>query len=396
MKDVKIKNEEWVEIVIERVNNTANLQREVILIVDDAPNNVRLLTRILESVDYPVVIAQDGYEALEQVATHHPSLILLDIQMPGMDGFEVCQRLKADPCTSDIPIIFISALTDIDDIVHALSIGGSDYVTKPFKLKEVLARVENQLTVVRQHRQIAMLREQDRRHFEALDKMKTEFVQMATHDLKNPLGVILGFAEILRDLPVEPTNAGIFAEGLTAIEESVDKMRSLVADMLELAQIQTGVDLTLSPASLAAFLEEALRGFDLLAGQQQIELVFRKPPQDIQIAIDKKRMVRVIDNLVSNAIKYTPQQGRVSVEAEINEDEVIIRVSDNGLGIPPESIPRLFDAFYRVKTREHSEIEGTGLGLSVVKTIVDQHDGEIAVESTLGQGSVFSICLPRC
>jgi two-component system, sensor histidine kinase and response regulator len=370
-------------------------RRERVLIVDDVPANVSLLSRILTASGYAVDTASNGAMALEMVQTTWPDLILLDIQMPEMDGYEVCEKLKADELTQQIPIIFISAMNDTDGIVRALNSGGVDYVTKPFKVKEVAARVQSQLLVVTQRRQIEALREQDRQHFESLDQMRNQFVQMAAHDLKNPLTIILGYAELLRDLRVDDDQRGFLHQSLGAILGGVEKMQLLIADMLDLAKLQTGVGLLLAPVPLAPFLEQCLKNFELLAQNKQITLSLRPPSDRTTLLMDAARLERAVDNLLSNAIKYTRAGGTVTVAAWSDPDYAEIQVADTGLGIPAQDLPHIFEVFFRVQSAEHLKVEGTGIGLPVVKSIVEQHHGQIFVESTPGQGSTFTIRLPR-
>ncbi len=375
--------------------NNDNPPPETILVVDDWPQNVQLLCRILHAEGYTLQTATSGLEALESMRVTQPDLILLDIQMPDMDGFEVFQRLKEDADVCGIPVIFISALKDTDYIVQGLRMGAADYVTKPFQIEEVRARVENQLGLVRQRREIERLHNLERRHYEMLIWMKTEFIQMATHDLKNPLGVIHGYMHLLKEhVSVSPEYTRIYTEAMTGIEHSVAKMKTLVTDMLDLAQAQMGISLDLIQTPVAEFLSVALDGFTVLAQQKGVTLNVTLPPNEVQWSVAPKRMTRVVDNLVSNAIKYTPVGGHIDVTVELTAHDIVLQVADTGLGIPEDDLPRLFDAFFRVKTLDHSTIEGTGLGLSVVKTIVEQHQGRITVESELGTGSIFSVILP--
>ncbi len=365
-----------------------------ILMVDDNLTNIRLLADMLMSRGYQIIQAINGPDALQLAREQGPDLVLLDIFMPKMDGYEVCRKLKANADTRDIPVMFISALSETSNIVHGFEIGGVDYITKPFQYREVIARVQNQLTLTYQRRQIEALRAQDRQYFESLNRMKDQFIRMATHDLRNPLNVILGYTHVLDKLEVAESDRGLREQVSSNIRISVDKMRTLVTDLLDLAQLEMGMQLSFTWVSLADFLATCLSSFHILASQEKVDLIYDPPPDDIRVELDENYMTRVIDNLVSNAIKYTPEGGRVSVTACVEDDDVVIEVSDTGLGIPVEDLPHLFDPFYRVRQDEHQGVEGSGLGLSIVKTIVDQHNGAIQVDSTVGQGSTFRVILP--
>ena len=366
-----------------------------ILVVDDNQANLRLLTDVLSSRNYRVHEALNGPEALRIAQSALPDLVLLDISMPGMDGFEVCTRLKADVSTRDIPVIFISALSDIDDVVRGFEVGGVDYITKPFKFREVLARIASQLTLVRQRQEIEALRRQDRQTFESLNRMKNEFIRMATHDLRNPLNVILGYRSVLQRLTVAEEHRALMDEALQAIDDNVEKMRKLVTDMLDLAQMETSWQFKPAPVSLAGLLEKAVGNFHLIAEQKGITLALAPPTGDTTVIVDASAITRVVDNLIVNALKYTPPGERIAVRAKLRGQHAIIQVGDTGIGIPPEDVPRVFDAFYRVKRPDVPDVEGTGLGLSIVKAIVERHGGHIDVRSKVGTGSVFSVILPR-
>ncbi len=360
-----------------------------ILIVDDSDMNIMILKTVLGKHGFDVVVADNGPTALKIAQAEIPDLIMLDIQMPQMDGFEVCQRLKADCRTQAIPVIFISALDNSEVILKGFEIGGVDYITKPFRFEEVTARVESHLTIVNQRRRIEQLLERERQEFEVINQMKNNFIGTATHDIKNPLFVILGYVKLMERKYGE--NPGI-DEPLNGIRLGVNQITSLVSDMLDLIQLESGMQLDWAKVALAEFLIGAIEGFDILAVEKQIKLSFRPPPADLAVTIDNRWMQRVTSNLISNAIKYTPKGGQVCVSGYEVEGQALIEVSDTGLGIPEEAIPNLFDTFYRVPA--HSDIEGTGLGLSIVKSIIDQHHGHIHVESAMGRGSRFFVALP--
>jgi signal transduction histidine kinase len=365
-----------------------------VLIVEDSSSDIQLLSDILMSRGHRVCAAQDGPTALSLLHTDLPDLILLDITMPVMNGYEVCRRLKADKQTQHIPVIFISGLTDPDDIVRAFDVGGVDYITKPFKISEVLARVASQLTLVSQRKQIEALREQDRQYFESLDRMKNEFIRTATHDLRNPINVIVGYAGMLAEVKAAPPDQLLLQQAVQGIEDSLQKMQNLVTDMLNLVQMEARTTPSMSDIPLVEFLQQCIKDFEPVAQQKGIGLKVSSPPKEVVIPLDPDRMQRVVDNLMSNAIKYTPEGGQIEIAIQVNAEQAVIRITDTGLGIPKDDIPHLFEPFFRVNATTHRGIEGTGLGLSIVKKVIEQHNGQIDVESVLGEGSVFSITLP--
>ncbi len=371
-----------------------------ILVVDDQPANLRLLSDMLNNQGYEVRAAIDGPMALMTAQAESPELILLDVNMPQMDGYEVCSRLKADPATAAIPVIFISGLGETMDKVKAFHVGGVDYITKPIQVEEVMARVESQLTLYRQRRtleeqrrEIECLRDQDRLYFEKLSEIKDQFLRMASHDLKNPIGAIMGYVDIMLHFNQKVDEAKR-EEYLHHIRGAAEQMHRLVMDLLDLAKIETGLALVPEPTLLNGFLRQNVSMFEVPAQQKQIQLSLDLSPEDVTLQMDPARMGQVLSNLISNAIKYTPEGGSVAVSAERQNGYVVIRVRDNGLGIPEKDLPHLFERFYRVKDKAHLASEGTGLGLSIVKALVEQHNGQIQVESRSGEGSVFSVALP--
>ncbi|MFP4322188.1 MAG: sensor histidine kinase [Anaerolineales bacterium] len=240
--------------------------------------------------------------------------------------------------------------------------------------------------------QMQALREQDRRYYEELNRTQSLLMNMVSHDVRNPIGVIKGYVKLLRSNGRTDDELG--QEALGFIESGADRILELVTDLLDLARLETGLALNLEAVSLHHLFEQNLKDFRFSAQEKSIDLVTILPPRDLVLRVDPKRMGQVIANLVSNAIKYTPDGGRVVIQGEQVENGALIKVRDTGLGIPSEEIDHLFDKFYRVKAESHAEIEGTGLGLAIVKTIVEQHEGMITVQSEHGQGSEFTILLP--
>ncbi|GAB5492155.1 MAG: response regulator [Phototrophicaceae bacterium] len=364
-----------------------------ILLVDDVIDNLEMLTDMLENQGHTVKIALDGQEAFTQIAIEQPDIILLDIQMPGMDGYEVCEKIKANPETQDIPVIFLSALSETKDIIKAFDVGGVDYISKPFKFREVGARVASQLKLSRQRKEIELLRERDKQQFESLAKIKNNFLYGTAHDLKNPLTGLMLYTQLLRSTP--PDSQQEITEIANGIELSARKMQSLITDILDLAQMQVGDQMNFIELPLQPILENVVRNFTILAKEKDITLSLSVPEESVSYPIDTSYFERMLDNLTSNAIKYTLNGGKVSISLQNCEDTLELRIADTGLGIPKDDIPKLFEAFYRVKKKSHRKESGSGLGLSMVAAIVDDHNGTIHVESEEGVGSTFIITLPK-
>lgn len=353
-----------------------------ILVVDDTQTNREVMARILSRKKYQQKSVASGEEALISVAQRLPDLILLDISMPGMDGFEVCERLKADDRTRNIPVMFISALDETEDKVRAFQVGGVDYITKPFKIEEVLARVDTQITLSMQRKEII-----------ALSELKDQLIRTVSHDLKNPLHVIMGYAALLIDGGYTTSDEDVSSMS-KHIYSSAERMYTLITNLLELSHLEDSSDLQLAPLSLSNLCADMMPEFEMSAQAKHQTLTVELPPNEVIINGDSMRLGQVLSNLVSNAIKYTPQNGHVRLSISQDNQTVKVCVEDNGLGIPKEAIPQLFNKFYRVNTIEHRSVEGTGLGLSIVKAIIEQHHGQIWVESELNKGSKFTISLP--
>lgn len=371
-----------------------------ILIVDDEPNNLKLLYDLLIDQHFEVRAARDGETALAAVQDNLPDLILLDIKMPTMDGYEVCRRLKENAATREVPVIFISALNQVTDVVKAFQMGGIDYITKPFQLEEVLARVRTHLTLLyqRQHlaiqnEQIEAMRRKDRQRFDKITQMREHFVRAAAHDLKNPLGIIMGYADIMQRLDLvrsEPNLKHIAEE----ISRSSDTMLELVTDILEIMQLQSDYSLSFEDVNLQVMLTEHVEKHRFQALEHGIVITLTMPDAPLLHEVDAQYIQRAFDNLVSNAIKYSPDDTQIEIRLSATDEHTVLEVSDEGYGIDADVIGHLFDPFFRAPIKGKT-IEGTGLGLAIVKEIVEQHRGRITVNSTLGAGSTFRITLPR-
>lgn len=379
----------------------ANSTRKVLLIVDDTPDNLRILSTTLTQQGYEVRCARSGSMALMGARIIQPDLILLDIKMPKMDGYEVCQQLKADAQTSEIPVIFLSVLDETFNKVKAFTVGGVDYITKPFQIEEVLARVQNQLTLRLLQKRLAeqntLLRTLESEMRISLEKEKdlsqrrSAFLSLVSHEFRTPLTTILSSNQILeryRDkLSQEKT-----LNHHRRIQTAVGQMMQLLDEVMLIGQAEAG-KLKFEPKSmnLVAFCSDLVEILQMSATHHQ--LVFASSGSCTDVQMDEKLLGHILTNLLSNAIKYSPNGGTVRLNLVINAESVVFCIQDSGIGIPPKDIPHLFESFERASNV--GGIPGTGLGLAIVRKSVDLHGGQIAVESEIGVGTSFIITLPR-
>jgi two-component system sensor histidine kinase/response regulator len=363
------------------------MTRPTLLIVDDEIINIDILIEALGE-DYAVQVATDGPDALESVRKTSPDLILLDVMMPGMDGFEVCRRLKDDPAARDIPIIFLTALNETANKVMGFSAGGVDYVTKPFQLREIYARVETHLELRRQKRELQQSYDKLRK----LETLRDSLVHMIVHDMRSPLSVILGNLELAR-MQLLPKRA---AECIGSAMNGTETLLTMVSTLLDISKMESGqMTLEFSAVNIRELAGETIRMVAPLRGQRMIALDITE--EVAPFAGDADLIRRVLQNLIGNALKFTDgETGVITVRIEnVTEGKVRVSVRDNGPGIPPEYREKVFDKFCQVEARKQGHMYSTGLGLTFCKLAVEAHGGRIGLESDVGKGSTFWFELPR-
>jgi two-component system, sensor histidine kinase and response regulator len=361
--------------------------RETILVVDDTRANVRLLDHLLRAQGYDVRVALNGEMALASVWEAPPDLILLDVAMPRMDGFEVCQALKADPRSAEIPIIFISAMGETEHKVRAFQVGGVDYVTKPFHSEEVLARVRTHLSLLRASRAQRDLNER----LEQSNEDLKQFAYVASHDLKEPLRTISGFGEILLE-EIGPQLNDAASDYLSRIQNSAERLRRMIDNLLDYSRISSQPR-PFEPVNLGALAREVLADLELRIDELGATVELDDLPW---VLADAPQMRQLLQNLIGNALKFHhPERPPViRIDAALREGRGVISVHDNGIGFDEEHSEQAFQIFKRLHGRDR--YEGTGIGLAVCRRIVQRHGGDIDVRSRLGEGSVFSFTLPVC
>jgi signal transduction histidine kinase len=373
-----------------------------ILIVDDVPENIQLLGSMLQRRGYRVWLAENGMDALAAVGNEIPHLILLDISMPEMDGFEVCRRLKESPVTRDIPIIFLSAFSDKGRVVQGFDVGAVDYVTKPFNSAELFSRIRTHLDL-RYTKELLMHRNQqlqelnDQLH--QVNHDKDELLGIVAHDLKSPLSAILGIADSL--VHNDELTAAEVQELHKSILETSDRMFQLIADLLSANAIERGgMKFTMMPVDVSDIVLQIVHQYEKQARAKSLHLQHTHE-HGILAYSDEKALIHIVDNLLSNAIKYSPQGKSVFVKVQRHEASALmhfgsvrIEIKDEGQGLTEEDMSKLFGKFTRLSAKPTGGEHSTGLGLSIVKKLADGIHARVWCESVVGHGATFIVEMP--
>ena len=374
------------------MHNTKVSAPEHILIVDDKLENLQVLESTLTESGYQVRKAINGAMALMGAVAKPPDLILLDIRMPDMDGYEVCQKLKANPTTKDIPVIFLSALDDVIDKVKAFKAGGIDYIVKPFQTEEILVRVQNQLHICQLQQQ---LKGQNQRLMDLNQELTQsnqeleQFAYVVSHDLKQPLQVILGFAKLLHKQSQNHPESKL-AQGLAHIVKSSTRMQQLIDDLLAYSRVGAQT-IDLQPVDCNEVVTQALEDLQIAIAEKKATVTYGTLPT---ISANHNQLAELLQNLIANGIKFhhLERSPQVQISAIQQEDNWLFTVRDNGIGIKPENRDRIFQMFQRLHSQQ--EYPGTGIGLATCKKIVELHGGKIWIESQNDIGTSFHFTIP--
>ena len=415
-----------------------------ILMVEDSPTQALQLQQLLEKNSFRVKVTRNGLEALSYVKDNTPGLIISDIMMPEMDGFEFCRQAKSFDHLKNIPVMLLTSLSDPEDVIKALECGADNFITKPYREESLISSIQNILIskelrkgrksemgieiffrgnkhfitsdrmqiidllfstyenailknreLDRLNRQLmTMQRQLEQRNIELekLNEQKNHFLGIAAHDLRNPLSSIMGLSELLIG-----NNFGPLTEGqlkyLNSINSASHNMLSLVNDLLDVSVIESGqLELHFKKGSLKKLIKDQLKLYDFIAKKKNINIhtKFSKIPD---IRFDPNRLVQIFDNIMSNAIKFSPQDSNIYVTLNQNGEMSKVSIRDEGPGISEEDQSRMFGDFQRLSAQPTGGEKSTGLGLAIVKKIIDAHKGTIEVDSEMGSGSTFSFLL---
>lgn len=371
--------------------NFSELLGMKVLIVDDIEDNVVVVERLIRRQGLGTLVAYSGMQALSIAESKQPDLILLDVQMPEMDGFEVIKKLKENPKTKGIPVIFLTARTEHESMMEGFQLGGVDYITKPFNSGEVLNRVRTHLELKHAH-DIAI--EQNEK-LATLNATKDRFFSIIAHDLKNPITNFRDITRVLSDKFSDIPNEEL-QEYLESLRYSSQAICVLLENLLDWSRSQRGAILFAPVEFDFSFLvQNVVEVLHTNAINKNILIDTSYVPDGMRVVADVKMLNTVLRNLVSNAIKFTEQGGKVTVSAKKGEKNTEFTVADTGVGISAMKISKLFKVSENNSTVGTYGEKGTGLGLVLCKEFIDRHSGDIQIESTLGKGTKITIIIPN-
>lgn len=366
----------------------------MILIVDDTPENLISLKKVLERHNFEVDTASSGEEALKKVLKNAYVLIILDVQMPGMDGFEVAEAISGYSKAKETAIIFLSAAnTELNFITKGYSSGGLDYITKPVDMNILLLKVKTFYRIYEQSRKLIEIQEALLEEIEfrkRAERKKDEFISIASHELKTPLTSVKGYVQLL-ERSIDKGDIPTVKKHLQKAQIQLDKLNDLIADLLDISKIESGkLKFSMKSFNFNTLLDSIL---EIIHQSNPDFRIIRTGYVEQDIFADEMRIEQVIVNFLTNAIKYSPGTTKVHINIEVTGDRVQVSVRDFGIGIHQDQQKHVFDKFYRVEeTAIH--FQGLGIGLYISSEIIRRHGGNVGVNSIFGEGSEFYFNIP--
>lgn len=362
-----------------------------LLVVDDVQTNVLLLKALLGKEGYGILVANNGQEALEVIRNENPDLILLDVMMPGMDGFEVAERLKSEEFCCEIPIIFLTALDDTQSIVNGFKLGVGDFISKPFRKEELMVRIKHQLSLVAARRIIEEKNEELRKTIAGRDKMYS----VIAHDLRSPMASMkMLLNTIMMSVEKDKIDPDIF-DMLEMSNKTSEEVFSLLDNLLKWTKSQLG-KLTVIPQKLdiSGLADGVVEVMNSVAEVKHIKLI-RTDHESFFVYVDIEMIKSILRNLISNAVKFSNPDSEIKVGIKAEDGKVIVSVTDSGKGIKKEDQHKLLKDSTHFTTYGTNSEEGSGLGLLLCRDFARKNGGELWFESEENLGSVFSFSLPQ-
>lgn len=355
---------------------------KIILIIDDNPMNLLLTSKILEGFGYQTRTAESGIEGLDKIEKEMPSLILLDISMPEMDGYEVCEEIKKHEKWNEIPIIFLTANTLTEDLVKGFEKGGVDYITKPFKSEELYVRVKTHLDLFESRNEILKM-----------NRQRDKLYSIIAHDIRSPLSGILQTIDAIEQGFFDPTSND-FREIIHHLKERTRETSTLLTSLLQWSRVKSDkFEMHPTESNVYVIVSSCIQLLNANAENKNINIHFDSD-EDAVAWCDEVSIHTVIRNLISNAIKFTNSNGSIWIRTKRDDCKLRIEIVDTGVGMAEETIKKIFDKNEHFTSTGTNNEQGTGLGLMIVKEFVEKNNGVLKVESVIGKGSTFVIELP--
>ena len=372
---------------------------EKILIVDDVSKNIQILGNILSQKQFQIAYAQTGQQAINICNVQEFDLILLDIMMPGMDGYEVCEKLKSNPKTKQIPIIFLTAKADMDSIIKGFEIGGQDYITKPFNAAELLARVNNHLLINRQKERLIVMNnhledlvdertqelELANHQLSVLDQAKSNFLSVISHEIRTPLNGVIGLTELLNQTNID-SDQKEYLDYLKTVSKRLVKF-SDIALLITSLKIDKQYTEKL-PVSINNLISDSVSEFKKENSEYQLDIITNKPQQELLIKADSELVKTCFKMIFDNSAKFSGDNPKLEISIELFNNKMELLFKDNGPGFSKQALTTIFELF---ASGDILHAEGTGLGLAAAKLILDAHEAEISVENLVPKGAQVRI-----
>ncbi len=372
---------------------------EKILIVDDVSKNIQILGNILSQEQFQIAYAQDGQQALDICKVQDFDLILLDIMMPKMDGYEVCEKLKKNPATSEIPIIFLTARADMDSIIKGFELGGQDYITKPFNASELLARVNNHLTIKRQRERLKLMNnhleelvkdrtlelETANHQLNVLDQAKSNFLSLISHEIRTPLNGVIGLTELLDQTNIDDDQK----EYISYLKEVSSRLVKFSDTAILITTLKINKNLPeILPVSVNLLVNDSIAEFKVCNNNSSMQIINNLPVETLLIKADSDLIRMCFNIIIDNSAKFAGNDPKIEISGITNEGITTLTFRDNGPGFSDNALSNLFELF---SAGDIMHSEGTGLGLATAKLILDAHEGSISVKNTEDHGAEVTI-----
>lgn len=362
--------------------------KQCVLIVDDEVKNRDLLRALMESQDHHVIEAEDGEIALKLIREQSVDVVLLDVMMPKMNGFEVCERIKEEPATAAIPVLMVTAITDRESRLEGIKAGATDFLSKPIDTRDVGLRVRNALHSKGLYDQI----QENYRKLLELEQLRDDLTHMVVHDMRSPLTAVSVSLQLVQ-MTASDQLTEKEQQNLAYALEGTNKLAEMINSLLDVSRLEAGeMPVNMENHDIRPIIDTSLKALSTLT--KEITLINNAPAEPVMVSCDGDLFSRVIGNLLSNAVKYTPKGGEIIIKIESKSDNIKVSVTDSGPGIPPDYHTRIFQKFGQVEGRVEGKKYSTGLGLAFCKLAVEAHGGSISVESEEGCGSTFTFTLP--